>query len=251
MISVCIPTYNGEKYIWQQIDSIIRQLSDDDEIIISDDGSTDKTISIIKSFCDSRIKIFIHEKSIKNKSDFRFDLTTRNIENAIKQAKGDYIIMADQDDVWLTNRVSEVLPLLETYTMVINDCKIVDKDADNILKESYFSLVSSKKGMLKNFMANSYLGCCMAFRKESLEYIMPFPNRPVPHDIWIGLMSEIFGKVYFLNKPLILYRRHGENLSNSAESSDNSFSFKIKYRFLLLYSVCLRILSSTRKSNNL
>lgn len=247
MISVCIPTYNGEKYIKEQIDSVIKQLSSEDEIIISDDGSTDNTIFIVKSFNDFRIKIFKHDKLPLKRSKYRFNLTTRNMENAIRHSKGDYIIMADQDDVWLPERVSKVLPLLEMYSMVINDCKIVKDDVGNVIGESYFSLINSKKGFVRNFVNNSYLGCCMAFRRDALKYIMPFPNRPIPHDIWIGIMSEIFGKVFFLNEQLVLYRRHGGNLSNSAELSTNSFSFKIKYRIILLCSVSLRILDSLMK----
>ena len=93
MISVCVTTYNGSLFLKEQIDSILCQLNKDDEIIISDDGSIDNTISIIESYNDCRIKIFYHT-TIKNQ--YRFDLTTRNFENALFQAKGDYIFFADQ-----------------------------------------------------------------------------------------------------------------------------------------------------------
>ena len=96
MISVCIATYNGERFIREQIDSILRQLSSDDEIIVSDDGSTDDTISIINSIDDKRIRII---------EGPRKHSPTHNFECAMKEAKGYYIFLADQDDVWKPNKV--------------------------------------------------------------------------------------------------------------------------------------------------
>ena len=110
-ISVCIATYNGEKYIKEQLESIIHQLGEYDEIIISDDGSNDKTIQIIENFKDTRIKIFNHSPNRKTK--YKFDLTTRNIENALSKAKGDFIFLADQDDIWIKNKVEKLIPFFE------------------------------------------------------------------------------------------------------------------------------------------
>ena len=93
MISVCIATYNGEKYIKEELESILPQLADDDEVIISDDGSKDQTMSIIEGLNDNRIKIFTHQKL---PAKFRFDYTTHNFENALMHSKGDVIFFADQ-----------------------------------------------------------------------------------------------------------------------------------------------------------
>jgi len=248
MISVCITTYNGERYIKEQIESIISQISENDEIIISDDGSNDSTLSILKSFNDRRIKIFIHEKIRQKKTIFKFDLTTRNMENAIKKATGDFIFMADQDDIWEENRISSVIPFFNDYALVVSDCKVIDENKSVIYK-SYFDLINSKTGFFKNLRQNSYLGCCMAFKSDILNYAMPFPNKAVPHDIWIGLMAEIFDQVYFFKEKNILYRRHSNNLSNSAEVSSNSFFFKIRYRLLILNSILLRIIKHYKRLN--
>lgn len=243
MISVCIPTFNGGNYIKEQIDSILSQLSFADEIIISDDQSTDNTIEIINSYNDDRIKIFPHIKKQVGESQFKFDLTTRNMENAINQAVGDYIFMADQDDVWEVGRITTVLSLLKKYTLVVTDCKVVNDNLE-VIHESYYYLVNSKVGMIKNFSKNSYLGCCMAFKKEILKFALPFPIEPVPHDIWLGLIAEIYGRVYFLNEKTILYRRHQNNLSDSAEISTNSLNFKVRYRMLLLKALIKRSLEA-------
>ena len=97
MISVCMATYNGENFIKEQIDSILPQLSDDDEIVISDDGSTDKTVDIIENYGDSRIKLLKYNS---------FRSTIYNLENALKDSKGDVIFLCDQDDKWNEDKVN-------------------------------------------------------------------------------------------------------------------------------------------------
>ncbi|KFF05220.1 glycosyltransferase family 2 protein [Flavobacterium reichenbachii] len=241
MISVCVPTYNGEKYIREQLNSILCQIGEKDEIIISDDGSSDLTVEILNSYNDKRIKIFHHVKHKKPKSKFRFNLTTRNIENALKNANGDIIFMADQDDVWEKNRIEKILPYLNDYSLVLNDCKVVDEDKKSI-HESYFQINKSNKGFFKNLIKNSYLGCCMAFTKESMDFFYPFPKVPIPHDIWIGLMNEIYGRVHFLDEKLVLYRRHGNNLSYSSGASNFSFWYKMEYRIILLFAILLKLI---------
>ena len=118
MISVCMATYNGETYIKEQIESIINQLSSSDELIISDDKSTDNTLKIINEFKDPRIKIYIHEK------DHGF---VKNFENALEKAKGDFIFLSDQDDIWLPNKVAATLKELEYYDFVVSDCITINK----------------------------------------------------------------------------------------------------------------------------
>lgn len=101
MVSVCLATYNGEKYIRQQIESILPQLSAADEIVVSDDESTDQTVPILESFNDSRIHIYIHKR---RNEKVVWDYATHNFENALSHAKGDYIFLSDQDDVFLPEK---------------------------------------------------------------------------------------------------------------------------------------------------
>lgn len=230
MISICIASFNGEKYIYDQIESILKQLGDNDEIIISDDSSTDHTLDIISKFNDCRIKTFI-----KNK----FHSPIYNFENAIRQTKGEYIFLCDQDDIWLPNKIEVMKKYLKEYSLVVSDCCIVDSNL-KIIEDSFFRLNNSGSGFWKNLYKNSYIGCCMAFRKEVLDYILPFPKKIPMHDIWIGLMTELNGKVYFINEPLIFYRRHGNNASFSGEKSKYPFFYKIKYRIILLLKIIKR-----------
>ncbi|MDR0620012.1 MAG: glycosyltransferase, partial [Bacteroidales bacterium] len=112
-------TYNGEKYIKEQLDSILCQLGMDDELIISDDGSTDKTLEIIQHYQEPRVKIL---SNVKRHS------IIGNFENALIHAKGDYIFLADQDDVWTSDKVNVVLAALATTDLVVSDCTVVDGD---------------------------------------------------------------------------------------------------------------------------
>ncbi|PZX92481.1 glycosyltransferase family 2 protein [Flavobacterium aquariorum] len=224
MISVCIATYNGEKYIKEQIDSILAQLSVCDELIISDDNSNDNTVGIIKKLNDTRIRFFLN-----NEKGY-----TSNFENALKQVKGDVVFLSDQDDIWEGNKVEVCLEELKNYDLVVSDCKIINSE-NEIIADSYFKLRSIKKTSLGNLFKFSYLGCCLAFRSDILKKALPFPaNRQLcTHDNWLFLVGSCFYKHKILNNKLILYRRHDGNASTGGLISMTSICFKIKYRIYL------------------
>lgn len=205
-ISVAMATYNGEKYIKEQLDSILCQLEKDDEIVISDDGSKDKTIKIINSYKDKRIKLIEGpKKGVK-----------QNFANAIEKCTGKYIFLSDQDDIWLENKVEEVLKTFknEKCDCVTHDCDVINGDNSKVLIDSFFEYRKSKPGILSNIYKNKYLGCCMAFNENMKKYILPIPNDIEMHDQWIGIICDKHGKSYFLNKKLFHYRRHDENVSS-------------------------------------
>jgi glycosyltransferase involved in cell wall biosynthesis len=227
MVSVCIASYNGEKFIREQIVSILIQINVDDEIIISDDSSTDSTIQIIKSIGDPRVRLYINDNSSGR--------PTENFQNALGKAKGDYIFLADQDDVWLENKYQKVTTLLESNDLVLSNSIVVDQELKE-LYPSFFELHGSSKGILRNAIKNSYFGSCMAFKKELLNYALPFPpSREIGHDVWLGLVAEIVGKVYFTNEPLILYRRHPSAVtSHGMGKSKRSILTKLLSRVIML-----------------
>lgn len=234
MVSVCLSVYNGERFLTEQIFSILSQLGPNDELIISDDGSTDKTIEIVNSISDNRIT-FIYNEGKHG--------VNGNFENALYHAKGDYIFLSDQDDVWLPNKVKDCITALSQSDLVVHDCSVVDGNL-RIIYPSYFKQFNSRKGYIKNIIRNTYIGACMAFRKDVLEYILPFPsNFPVYHDGWIGSMVELMGKVKFLDVPCILYRRHDSNMSFSAAKSKIPFYRRIKNRVLWLFLTMSKYMS--------
>jgi len=242
-ISVCIATYNGEKFIKQQLDSIICQLSENDEIIISDDGSIDNTINIISSYADPRIKIFHHTGAKNQNYKHTSYHVTKNFENALSHSTGDYIFLSDQDDIWVNTKIEEVITLFkeQNLNLIIHNAELIDMQTNKIA-DSYFNIVKSKAGFVKNLHKNSYLGCCMAFDKNVLIKSLPFPKDLIAHDIWIGLIAERIGYVAFIDKKLIKYRRHESTVSTSGGMSQNSFIFKIKYRIQFIFQYSLRLI---------
>ena len=238
-ISVCMATFNGEKFIKEQVQSIIKQLSATDEIIISDDGSTDETINIISAFLDPRIRLVQNDSSqFKPNKQSRSYQVTRNFENALSYATGDYIFLSDQDDVWKEDKVEGCLLLLKDkkINLIVHDANVVD-ESDNVIARSYFEKVNSQKGFFRNIIKNSSLGCCMVFDRSILLKSLPFPKDLIAHDMWIGLIAEKNGKVAFVDNKFIRYKRHSAAVTASGMKSDNSLNFKIRYRvqFILQY----------------
>ena len=232
MISVCIATFNGEKYIREQICSIASQISPEDEIIVSDDGSTDNTISVIKELDIPNIRIIHHIQ------DHGY---TANFENAITHSKGDIIFLSDQDDIWLPNKVKICIEQMEKFDMVISNAKVVDDELRTI-NNSFFSLRNTHHGWLNNMIKFGYLGCCIAFKRKILEKALPFPKsrRMCTHDNWLTLVGLTFYHVKIIDKPLILYRRHNHTTSNGGFNNSTSFLFKIEYRLYLLINLLSR-----------
>lgn len=207
MISVCMASYNGERYIEKQIETILMNLSEEDELVISDDGSTDKTRDIICKYQkqDSRIKLIDGPK----------DGVIANFENAIETTKGEFIYLSDQDDIWECDKVEKVQRCFENQDcmLVIHDADIIDEN-ENVTEASFFKKRGSKPGILNNIIKNSYIGCCIAFRREILDMVLPIPRNIEMHDQWIGIIAEMKGKVFFLDDVLFHYRRHGLNVSS-------------------------------------
>lgn len=235
MISVCLATCNGAPYIKNQLISVLSQLSLHDEVIVADDRSTDSTIEIVRSLSDCRVKISL------NLSNERLGVV-KNFERALSSASGDYVFLCDQDDIWLPNKVDKCMLALNECLLVVSDCKVVDKDL-NVLYPSFFKLRQSGRGVVKNLYKNSYLGCCMAFRKGLLNMALPIPATAPMHDMWLGLIANSTGKVTFLPEQLLLYRRHATNASPTAQKSTFSYYRQIVYRIKLLFFLLRRLVS--------
>lgn len=221
-------SYNGGQYIKQQLLSILKQLDENDEIIVSDDGSADNTINIIRGLSDKRIKIIEGPQT---------DSPIKNFEHALNASKGDIIFLADQDDVWVDGKVRTCVNELRDHYCVVTDAFVTDEKL-NISSSSFFSLNKTKKDRLYNlFIKNGYLGCCMAFRREVLEIALPFPKDIPMHDIWIGNVAAFKFGVSFIHRPLLLFRRHQESSSFTASKS----LYSMRERFTFRWNVTKRL----------
>ena len=233
MISVCLASFNGEKYISEQIESILSQLGENDELIISDDGSKDDTIKIIKSFNDSRIQIYNNNMGCY----------TKNFENALIHAKGDIIFLCDQDDIWLPDKISVTINTFEITQadFVVSAATVVSGDK-HVIRQSTFDSGKVKTGFWLNLVSTSYIGACMAFKRKVLERVLPIPGKDkyIAHDYWIACICEKYYKTALIDKPLILYRRHGENTSPAFGKSKLSIVERIYKRFYTMYFIIKR-----------
>lgn len=238
-ISVCVATFNGEKFIREQLVSILPQLKDNDEVVISDDGSTDNTLEIIKSIHDKRIRVYSHvkNKSLENKYLSSFYFASYNFENAIIHATGDVIYLCDQDDIWAEDRIQKTLPLLLDTGFVMCNYAVIDAQG-KVIFDKYLKSNPIGDSLLWNLWKIPFRGCCMALKRSILDMALPFPSNCINHDIWIGLLLARKGyKCQFIDEPLHFYRDHTTNVSSVVGKSPNSVFFKIGYRLRLLYQV--------------
>ena len=227
-ISIAMCTYNGEKYIKEQLYSIFNQTIKPDEIIICDDCSKDKTVEIINYFKDKlNIKLYNNDCNLG---------VTKNFEKAIKNCNGDIIFLSDQDDYWNEKKIEKIVEKFELQKdicMIFTNADVVDKN----LKSFNYNLWDSvnfnkrhKNRILDNhafemLLNKNYItGATMAFKKELKNVIFPIPNEFI-HDEWIALMACIFYKINFLDEKLILYRIHENNVIGT---SNNQIKKSIK-----------------------
>lgn len=207
-ISVAMISYQGANYIEEQLDTILVTLGEEDEVVISDDGSTDGTREILARYQqkDVRVRMIDGPKAgVK-----------ANVENALRACEGAYIFLADQDDIWMPEKVEKVMAAFEQdgVGLVVHDAIVTDGACQEVILESFYSLKGSGAGVLKNIWRNTYIGCCMAFKRELLEEVLPIPKYIEMHDQWIGVINDQlkFGTSFIPDK-LIKYRRHGNNAS--------------------------------------
>ncbi|MBQ3375327.1 MAG: glycosyltransferase [Erysipelotrichaceae bacterium] len=221
-VSVCIASYNGEKYITEQIESILPQLQETDEIIVSDDGSSDNTREIVRDLIrkDGRIKL-IDGPCVGYASNFF---------NAIDHASNDVVFLSDQDDIWAEDKVEKILEVFDKdpeCTTVLHKMYTFHQD---ISEKGEEIVVKYKKGFNTNVLFSSYWGCCMAFKKDFIKKFYPIKQPCLSHDQIIGLASERNGKTVFLEDKLIYHRIHKKNVTTAKRSIFD----KIGFRFQML-----------------
>jgi glycosyltransferase involved in cell wall biosynthesis len=225
-VSVALAAKDGARYLADQGASILPQLSAErgDELIISTDPSSDDTAEIAAELAKQFALIKLLQGPGKG--------TQANFELAIKACKGTHIFLSDQDDVWLPGKVTEVLKDFETSgaALIIHDAIVVDEYL-KVINPSYFAMRNSKPGVYKNFVKNSFVGCCMAFKAELIDIALPFPSQLPMHDQWLGLVASRYQTVSFLPLQLVQYRRHTRTATKNTHAG---FFQMMLWRFNLL-----------------
>ena len=208
-IDILMATYNGEKYLVEQLDSIINQTYHNWNLLIRDDNSTDKTLEIIQNYHkkDKRIKILKDNKGNLG--------IVRNFEELLKSSESEFIMFSDQDDIWVENKLDVYLKMIEKIKnkgfMIHSDAILFDKNKSNILKDTFISKKAINKGLENVFFNYFVQGATILISKEIKNFILPFPKEVYLHDRYIHLISELFFERIFVNKALIYYRQHGDN----------------------------------------
>lgn len=222
LVTILLSTYNGEKFIREQIDSIIQQNYKNWVLLIRDDGSSDRTIEIVESYSiiDNRVKVI--------RDRYGNQGPAKSFIRLLAYVKTEYFMFCDQDDVWLPYKVEESIDVLKSYAgphLIFTDLKVVDESLDEIsasfMKKSRFDPVKGGD-FTKLLIQNVVVGCTIAANKQLLEKskLSEFnsPTNIMMHDWWLALVASSLGKITYLDKPTILYRQHGGNCLGAKDS---------------------------------
>jgi len=209
MISIAMATYNGAKYIREQIDSILSQTIQDFELVICDDCSSDGTLTILQEYSnkDERLKLF------QNHTNLGFK---KNFEKAMGLCRGDYIALCDQDDIWYPNHLEILLKSFsDQYQIVCGDALLIDSSG-NMLGESLSHLLGMDKCPENNIDIarhillgkGSFQGAAMLIRRSLLKYALPIADNCKYHDVWLSSFACFCGGFKYIDNPLLYHRRH-------------------------------------------
>lgn len=250
MVDILLATYNGERYLREQLDSIFCQTYKDWKIIIIDDCSVDKTCSIIMEY----------QKRYPNKIQFY-----RNNENSgnpalnffklLEMSTSKYVMFCDQDDVWLSNKIDVTMDVMKELEeknralplLVHTDLKVVDSKL-NVLSDSMFryqKLNSSAKTLRELIVQNNVTGCTVMLNQKLASMCCDIPSNVIMHDWWVALIAVAFGRIGLVNESTILYRQHESNRVGSKDVASFLFLFskflhssKVKSSMVATYSQC-------------
>lgn len=234
-IAILMASYNGERYIKEQIESIINQDFSDWHLFISDDGSTDNTLSLEKSYQEKFPQKITVVENMTNKHGSKYNFF--NLVNIVLNEKYNYFMFSDQDDVWKKNKVSDTFNLMKQAKnntsvpiLVHTDLEVVDENLNTLGNSfiKYRALDPRYKDINHLLIQNNVTGCTMMVNRPLLVKALQFEDidKIAMHDWWFALVASIYGKIYFLNESTIKYRQHGGNVVGA--TNVNSLAFIIK-----------------------
>ncbi len=226
-------TYQGQDYVEGQLRSILEQLGPNDEVIVVDDCSRDRTVEIIEAIADRRIAV--HRNPVNRREVYSFG-------RAIELAQGDVIFLADQDDIWLPGRVELMAGKLKTSGADLVSSNFEWMDAEQRPMHVAYDGVSSETSSrhLKNILdifigKTNYFGCAMAFRRSLVPLIAPIPAYVESHDLWIALAANQIGSNLHIDDSTLRKRRHGSNTTSTV--SNRPLLHKLRSRLIFLKSM--------------
>ncbi len=244
-LSVALCTYNGAKYLREQLDSIASQTYPPDELVVCDDRSVDGSVEIAKTFASRApfpVRLYVNEEGLG---------TIKNFESAIGLCEGDFVALSDQDDVWLPNKLEVTLRAMReaedrygvaTPILVHTDLRVVDPER-RLIAPSFYKHQgyrrSHKNPLAKLLVKNYVTGCTLMMNRALRNAGLPIPREAMMHDWWLALVAAALGRVVSLPEATVLYRQHGGNAVGAGRRSLKrhilgwrEFTTKIKTRLL-------------------
>lgn len=214
-VHIVMATYNGEKYIREQLDSLLSQTYQNISVEICDDGSTDMTLAIAKEYCaeDSRVSLVENEKN---------QGYVRNFLHGIKRSEADYVMLCDQDDIWNADKVAITLSAMQgaeqempgvpilVYTDAMNYDSRTKKDIGRFHKASHLQVKKVDTPHL--FMENKCIGCTIMLNRSLVMCVEDMPEEIRVHDWWLALIAAHFGQIVYVDKATLRYRQHDDNM---------------------------------------
>ncbi len=233
-VDVLLATYNGEKYLREQLDSILNQTYKNINLIISDDCSNDNTVSILEEYKrkDDRVILYLQEKNIGSNKNFEF---------LLGKISSDYYMFSDQDDVWHKNKIEICMRemLEKNADLVFTDLEVVDENL-KLINKSFNTKMKLIKKISKysdyrlEYLYNCVTGCTMLLKTSNLVDILPLPkNKDILHDYWIALISSISGKVCYIPESTVEYRQHSKNQVGTKRYTDKFLTFDEKRDYII------------------
>ena len=216
---VLLATYNGAKYIETQLISIFRQTNPPSRVLISDDNSSDGTVDIVLQ-CAARNSFNIEILAVNKNQRLG---SCRNFERLLSATTSNYVMLADQDDVWDLNKAELLLEKMlqvENYNIskfpiiVHSDLRVINNQG-SIISPSFFTyqhLNPSHNDWISIAIQNVVTGCSCLLNRSCIEAALPFPDTAIMHDWWLALIASRLGRVVYLDRPCISYRQHGHNV---------------------------------------
>lgn len=215
-IDIIMATYNGEKFIEAQIESLLNQTYQNWHLIVRDDGSTDNTVNILYEYREQfpgKISV------VESKGHLGASLSFSEL---LKHSVADYVMLCDQDDIWLPEKVKvsfngmlklEAMYGMDTPLLIFTDLTVVDKSLNIISKSfwEYEKINPNNTTINRLLVQNVVTGCTIIINKKLKDLSIPIPPEAIVHDWWTALVASVFGKMHYINIPTVLYRQHGQN----------------------------------------
>lgn len=220
-IAILLATYNSQIYLKEQLDSLLNQSYKDFIVYIRDDGSSDSTIEIVKSYCNRYSNFVLLDDPILHRFSMGSFLWL------LEHVTADYYLFCDHDDVWLPTKVEVSIKKISNIeqphraALVCSDLVVVDSNL-NVISNSFWKYMKLRPDLLTKkeyaMHCNIFTGCTMVINQEAKKLVYPISKHAIMHDAWIALrILANNGIVGYIEEPLVLYRQHGKNVYGAYE----------------------------------